>query len=415
MRATIAAAITSLLLATSLFAADWPQWRGPTRDGVSTETGLLKEWPKEGPKLLWHAKDIGSGYSTPAVVGERLYVISNDGMEKEYVQALNVKDASQVWSTPIGKVGPNDPGMNYPGSRSTPTVVGDTLYALGSDGDLAAMETATGKIKWQKNLRTDFGGKPGKWAYAESPLVDGDTLVVTPGGADATIVALNRNTGETVWKSAIPGGDEAGYASAIAVDIDGAKQYVQFLQNGLVGVDAKSGKFLWRYETTAKGSPANMSTPVAHDDYIYSAATRSGGGLAKLKVAGGNVVAEEVYFSPRLPNAIGGVVRVGDHLYGAGARSLMCIQFTTGDIKWQDRAIGAASITCADGLLFLHGEKGDVLLAEASPDAYKEKGRFSPPDQPDRGRSQAWAYPVIANGRIYIRDLTSLWCYDIKQ
>jgi outer membrane protein assembly factor BamB len=399
----------------SATAADWPQWRGPQRDGISAETRLLKEWPKDGPKLLWHAEDIGFGYSTPAVVGERLYILSNEGAENEFVQALNVNDGGKVWSARLGKVGPNTPAMNYPGARSTPTVVGDTLYALGSDGDLAAIETATGKIKWQKSLRSDFGGKPGDWAYSESPLVDGDTLVVTPGGTEATIIALNRNTGETIWKSAIPGGDEAGYSSAIAVEIGDVKQYVQFLAKGLVGVDARTGKLLWRYETTAKGSPANIPTPVEHDGYIYSSTTRTGGGLIKLKVADGNVIAEEIYFSPRLPNAIGGVVKVGDHIYGTSARALMAVQFATGDVKWQDRAIGAASITCADGHLYLHGENGDVLLAEATPDEYREKGRFTPPDQPDRGRSKAWAYPVVANGKLYIRDATSLWCYDVTQ
>src|SRR4051812_3849392 len=220
-------------------AADWPQWRGPGRDGISKETGLLKEWPKDGPKLLWQVKDIGFGYSTPSVVGDHLYLLSNKGTANEFAQALSVKDGKQVWSTRLGNVGPNK-GPQYPGARSTPTVDGDSLYALGSDGDLACLETASGKLRWKKNLRTDLGGKPGDWAYAESPLVDGDRLVVTPGGADATLVALNKASGDVAWKSAIPGGDNAGYASIISIDAAGKKQYVQFLGNGLVGVDAQS-------------------------------------------------------------------------------------------------------------------------------------------------------------------------------
>ncbi len=235
-------------------AADWPQWRGPQRNGVSRETGLLREWPAEGPKLLWQRTDIGEGYSTPAVVGDRLYLLSNKGMDDEFVQALSIADGKQIWSTRIGKVGPNR-GPQYPAARSTPTVDGELLYALGSDGDLACLETESGKIRWQKNLRSDFGGQPGNWAYAESPLVDGDVLVCTPGGADATLVALNKKTGDVIWKSAVPGGDQAGYASIIIVDTGGIKQYVQFVQKGLVGVDAKSGKFLWRYAKTAEGSP----------------------------------------------------------------------------------------------------------------------------------------------------------------
>ncbi|MEX2175466.1 MAG: PQQ-binding-like beta-propeller repeat protein [Pirellulaceae bacterium] len=394
-------------------AADWPQWRGPERNGISTETGLLKEWPKEGPPLVWQVKEIGDGYSTPAVVGERIYLISNEGMDNEYVQALATADGKEAWRTRIGKVGPND-GPQYPGSRGTPTVDGERLYALGSDGDLACLETATGKAVWQKNLRSDFDGQPGKWAYAESPLVDGDLVVCTPGGKEATIVALNKQTGETVWKSAVPGGDEAAYASIITVEAGGAKQYVQFLGKGLVGVDAKSGKFLWRYDRTAQGSPANIPTPVAREAFIYSGAGRSGGGLVELKAEADKVLAEEVYFTTGLPTAIGGSVLIDGHLYGTNSQALLCIEFATGKIKWSERGIGAASLCAAEGLLYLHGEDGRVALVEASPEAYREKGRFTPPDAPDRGRSKAWAYPVIAGGKLYVRDRGSLWCYDIQ-
>ncbi len=176
-------------LATSfLLAADWPQWRGPQRDGISQETGLLKEWPKDGPKLLWSIKDAGSGYSTPAVVGDRIYLLGNKGTDDEFVSALSAKDGSNVWSTTIGKVGNPKQHPAYPGARSTPTVDGDMVYAIGSDGDLVCLAAATGKVQWKKSFRDDFGGKPGVWAYAESPLIDGNTLVCTPGGADATIV-----------------------------------------------------------------------------------------------------------------------------------------------------------------------------------------------------------------------------------
>jgi outer membrane protein assembly factor BamB len=394
-------------------AADWPQWRGPQRNGISQETGLLKEWPKQGPELLWQLKDIGNGYSTPAVVGSRLYLLSNKGMDNEFVQALEVKDGKQAWSTRLGKVGPNQ-GPQYPAARSTPTVGGELLYALGSDGDLACLETATGKVRWQKNLRTDFAGKPGMWAYAESPLIDGDVLVCTPGGSEATLVALNKKTGDVIWKSAVPGGDQAAYASANVVEVGGVKQYVQFLGKGVVGVDAKTGKFLWRYEKTAQGSPANIPTPVAHEGYIYSATGRSGGGLVKLKVDKGEVAAEQVYFEKKLPTAIGGAVAIGGYLYGTNTGGLVCAEFTTGTVKWQHKCVGPGAVCYADGRLYVHGEKGDVALVEATPDAYREKGRFTPPDQPDRGRSQAWAYPVVAGGRLYIRDLGAIWCYEVR-
>lgn len=404
-----------LSFAATLHAKDWPQWRGPNRDGVSKETGLLKEWPASGPALLWQQKDIGSGYSTPAIVGDRIYVISNKGTENEFVQALDTKDGKQVWSTTIGKVGPNQ-GPQYPGSRTTPTVDGELLIALGSDGDLACLETKTGKIRWQKNFRADFSGQPGTWAYSESPLVDGDAVVCVPGGGTATVVALNKKTGDVIWKTALPTADQAAYASPIIVEVNGVKQYVEFLQKGLVGLDAKTGKLLWRYEKTAQGSPANIPTPVADKNYIYSAAGRSGGGLVKINVKDGGFEAEQVYFSPKVPTAIGGVVKVGDYLYGTTGQGLMCAEFVTGDSKWQESGVGPGSVCYADGRLYVHGENGDVALVEATSDGYHEKGRFSPPGKPEYANQmqKSWSYPAIADGRLYIRDREALWCYDIK-
>jgi len=403
-----------LLSAGAARSDDWPQWRGPQRDGVSKETGLLKEWPADGPKLLWQVKDLGQGYSTPAVVGERLYGIGNKGTADEFVEARNIANGKQVWSQRIGKVGNPDQQPSYPAARSTPTIDGEALYALGSDGDIVCLDVASGKPRWQKNVRSEFGGKPGAWAYAESPLIDGDVLVCTPGGAEATIVALKKKSGDVIWKSAVPGGDPAGYASAIAVEADGVKQYVQFLGKGLVGVDAKTGNFLWRYDRTAKGSPANIPTPLARDGHVYSSANRSGGALVKLAADGGKVQPQEVYFDNKLPSAIGGSVLVGDHLYGTTSQVLVCADFKTGQIRWTDRSIGPGSVCYADGRLYLHGENGDVALVEATPDGYREKGRFTLPDQPNRGSSKAWAYPVISKGRLYIRDMNSLWCYDVQ-
>jgi outer membrane protein assembly factor BamB len=392
--------------------ADWPQWRGPERNGISQETGLLKEWPKGGPRLLWHLSDIGYGYSTPSVVGERIYLLSNTGMDNEFVQALDVQDGKKIWETRIGKVGPN----NYPAARSTPTVEGEVLYALGSNGDLACLDTANGKVRWTKNLRREFGGKPGFWAYAESPLIDGDVLICTPGGTDATMIALNKQTGNPIWKSAVPGGDYSAYASGIVVNFAGVKQYVQLLRSGLIGVDARTGKFLWRYDKTAKGSMANIATPVAHDDMIYCAGG-SNGGLVKLKAESGRVTAEPVYFSSKLPTAIGGSIEMGGYLYGTKGPTLACTEFATGKEKWSDRSVGTGALCYADGCLYLHSESGSVALVDASPDAYREKGRFKLTDLPQRkfgSMEKAWSYPVIANGRLYIRDLNMLWCYDVR-
>jgi outer membrane protein assembly factor BamB len=343
-----------------------------------------------------------------------LYFLSNEGNENESVQARELKDGAVAWSTRIGKVGNPNQRPPYPGARSTPTVDGELIFVLGSDGDLACLEKGTGKVKWQKSVRTEFEGKPGEWAYAESPLIDGDVLVCTPGGEKATIVALNKLTGDPIWQSAVPGGDGAGYSSAIVVETAGIKQYVQFLAKGLVGVDAKSGKFLWRYDKTASGSQANIPTPVAHDYYVYSSTGKGGGGLVKLNVNQGSVEAVQEYFNQKLPTSIGGSVKVGDYLYGTNSGGLMCAEFSTGELKWQDRSVGAGAVCYADGRLYVRGEKGDVALVEATPEAYREKGRFTPPGQPDRGRSQAWAYPVVSNGRLILRDLGVLWCYELR-
>lgn len=402
------------LLAT---ARDWPQWRGPHRTGISQETELLQAWPKEGPKLLWQVADIGDGYATPAVAGGRLYLLGNRGMDSEFVQALSVEDGKPAWTTRLGNVGNRDQQPAYPMAKSTPTVDGELLYAFSSDGDLACLESATGKVVWQKNVRREFAGQPGTWAYAESPLIDGDVLVVTPGGAEATLVALSKKTGAAIWKSAVPGGDRAAYSSAITIEAAGRKQYVQFLDKGLVGVDSKTGKFLWRYTGTS-GGPANIATPVARGAYVYSTNSRRfGGGLVQLIPTTDGVSAEQVYFERDVPNTLGGQVLIGDYLYGTNQQGPVAAEFATGKIRWQAPGIGPGAVFYAEGRLYFHGENGDVALVEATPDEYREKGRFTPPGQPKRrdSRERAWSYPVVADGRLYIRDLGTLWCYDVKQ
>jgi outer membrane protein assembly factor BamB len=409
--------VSFAMLCSTALAADWPQWRGPLRNGISTERGLLKQWPKEGPKLLWQINDLGDGYATPAIAGNRIYILSNKGLENEFVQALSVEDGKAIWTTRLGNVGKPDQQPPYPMARSTPTVEGNVLYALSSDGDLACLETANGKVIWRKSLRGDFGGQYGKWAYSESPLIDGDVLVVTPGGAGATLVALNKKTGAVIWKSAVPGGDAAAYSSAIVTNAAGRKQYVQFLDKGVVGVDAKTGQFLWRYEKTSTG-PANIPTPVAHDGYVYSAnARRFGGGLVQLHATADGVSAEEVYFERSVPNTLGGQILLDGYLYGTNQQGSVVSDFKTGKIKWQAEGVGPGAVQYADGHLYVHGENGEVALLEATPEAYREKGRFTPPSPPQRvrAREMAWTYPVVANGRLYVRDLGTLWCYDVRE
>ena len=403
--------ICCMMAAAPLPAADWPQWRGPDRNGVSPEAGLLKQWPQQGPALVWRTGDLGDGYSTPSVAGGRVYLMVNKGLEDEQVCALSAADGKPLWCTRIGKVGNPKQNPSYPAARSTVTVEGDALYVLGSDGDIARLDTA-GKVIWNKSARADFGGKPGQWAYSESPLVDGDRLIVSPGGAQAAVVALNKSTGEPIWKYAPPADEAAGYASVIRVSI-GSPQYVAFLANGLVGLDAASGKPLWRYQATAKASPAVMLTPIESNGMVYSGGGRVGGGAVKISAGPGGFDAVQAYFSNKLPSTSGGAVLVKDHLYGS-AQTLLCADFATGQIKWTDRSIAPASVSAADGMLYLHGENGEVALVEAAPDQYRERGRFIPVNPPDRGKAKAWAHPVIADGRLYIRQAGVVWCYQVK-
>jgi outer membrane protein assembly factor BamB len=392
----------------STMADDWPQWRGPNRDGVSKETGLLQQWPEGGPKLAWKTTDLGNGYSTPSVAKGQVYLVGTPDGKTEQLIALRESDGKKLWSQDIGGVGPNR-GPQYPGPRSTPTVDGDRVYVLSSDGDLVCASTADGKIVWQKNLRKDFDGKPGNWAYAESVLVDGDVVVCSPGGDKATVVALNKTDGGVVWRCAVPGGDPAGYASIVTGDVGGVREYIQFLGKGLVGIDAKGGKFLWRYDKTSNGS-MNAPTPIFSNGSVFSASTRKGAGLAKLSAEGDKVTPTEVYSLAKLQNHHGGLVLVGDSIYGT-ASALMCVDFATGKVQWEDRSVGKGSITAADGHLYVRGENGQVALVDDSPAAYKELGRFTPDGSSSKN---CWPHPVIANGHLLLRDQGTLSSYDVK-
>ncbi len=374
---------------------------------------MLREWPPAGPKLLWQVNDVGLGFSTPSVAGGRIYLLGNEGLTNEFALALSAKDGHRLWSVKLGKVGRPEQNPNYPGARSTPIVDGHLLYALGSDGDLVCLETAGGKQRWRKHLAADFAGKSGDWAYAESPLVDGDALICTPGGSNATLVALNKRTGALIWKCAMPEADDAGYASVAVDEFSGVRQYVQFLAKGLAGVEAKTGKLLWRYARTAKGAPGVVMTLVS-DGYVFSSTSVAGGALVRPVKKDGAFVAEEIYFDNKLRFDMGGVIKVGDYFYGTPGASVACVEFKTGAIKWQERS-KSLSWLAADGRLYMHAEDGNVALVEPTPEAYREKSRFMPPNRPPGHENfTALTYLALADARLYIREFNSLWCYDVK-
>jgi outer membrane protein assembly factor BamB len=387
---------------------DWPQWQGTDRSGVSPEAGLLKEWPKDGPTLLWNAKGCGDGYSTPSVSAGRIFLMGNRD-KKEYVLALSDEGGKELWAFEVGPVHGSDGG--YPGPRCTPTVDGDRVYALGLAGDLVCLSVDKGKLVWRKDLKKEFKGQVGGWGYSESPLIDGQLLICTPGGKEATLVALDKMTGEPKWKSSVPDGNAANYSSPIAYDVDGQRQYAQFLSGGVVGVSAGDGKFLWKYKNPANGT-ANCSTPIFHDGGIFAASGYgTGGGMAALERKGDEWQADQKWFTKEIKNHHGGVVLIDGYLYGSNEGMLVCIDWKTGKTKWDSRVTGKGSIAAADGRLYYRNEGGPVFLVEVNPEKYVQHGKF---EQPMRSGKPSWPHPVIANGKLYLRDQDVLLCYDVK-
>jgi outer membrane protein assembly factor BamB len=408
------------ILTATAAADDWPQWQGPERNAVSKERGLLKEWPKGGPQVAWEVKGLGGGDSAPSVAGGKLVGMSSRGGD-EIVWCRSETDGAELWSTRLGSAVRQRMPQSKEGPGCTPTVDGERLYALGMGGELACLQVKDGKVVWQLSLTKVFGGNVPMWSYRESPLIDGDKLICTPGGANATIVALDKATGKTIWKSAVANSRGAAYASVIAFDFAGQRQYVQLTQGTLVGVAAANGKVLWTYDQPANRNGINCTTPIFHDGQVFaSSAYGAGGGLVKLARDGDGVKADEVYFSRSMQNHHGGVIIVDGCLYGAnggnGGGYLVCLDLKTGKVLWDEREKGRrgvtkGSVTLADGRLYYRTEDGTVLLLEPSPTRCIEHGRF---EQPDRSPQPAWAHPVIANGKLYIRDQDILLCYDVK-
>lgn len=391
--------VASAALAQS--AGNWPQWRGPNRDGISTETGLLKQWPAEGPPLAWKATGAGRGYSSFAISNGKLYTMGLRG-DREFVVAFDVATGKEAWATAHGSAFRNDRGD---GPRGTPTVDGDRVYALGGNGDLSALDARTGKIVWSKNILQEFGGSNIVWGISESPLVLGNKVLVNAGGPGASIVALNKANGSVIWKSQ---SDEAGYSSAIPVDINGGTQVVFFTAKRAVGLDSKDGHLLWEYAKPANRT-ANAATPIARANRIFiSSDYGTGGGVVEIKP---DNKAEEIYFTRDMKNHHSSSVLIGDYLYGFSSSILTAMKFDTGELAWRDRSVGKGSLVYADGHLYLLSENGVVGLVEATPTGYKEKGRF----RIQQDSLPTWAHPVVAGGKLYLRDQDTIYAYDVRE
>jgi outer membrane protein assembly factor BamB len=386
-------------------AGDWPQWQGPDRNGLSTETGLLQKWPTSGPPLVWSVSTLGGGYGSIAVKGDRIFVQGAKNKES-VIYTLSRADGKGIWSKAIGPAGTNDRG---PGPRGTPTVDGDRVYVLTERGDLACLKAQDGTAVWQRNILSDFGGRQIPWLISESPLVDANLLIVTPGGAAAGVVALDKMTGKTIW-TAKELSDEAGYASPIAADVQGVRVVMTLTSQAGVGIRASDGKLMWKYSQVANGT-ANIATPIFHDNKVFYASNYgTGGALLGLTAQNGEVKAQQIYFTRDMQNHHGGVLLVNGYLYGFHNSILACLEFATGKVLWRDRSVGKGSLTYADGNLYILSEDNVVGLAAAAPTNYQEKGRFRIADQ----GLPSWAHPVVSGGRLYIRNQTTLTAYDVR-
>ena len=413
MCATVFAAVMGCALP-EIEAANWPQWRGINRDAVSQEKGLLQTWPAEGPPLAWKMTGLGEGKASVAVVGRKVYTMG-DRSGSQFILAFDLDERKELWAA---RVGTRWDG----GAYCTPTVAGELIFGIGTYGDLVCVETATGKEVWRRNFGKDFDGKGMTgWGWSESPLVDGDNVVCTPGADQAMMVALNKKTGATVWKAPKPPDHSAGagYSSIIICNAAGVKQYVQNTGGGLIGVSAADGKLLWANKKIARGT-AHACTPVAGGDYVFCSNGYGGGAVfLKIVAGGGGLKAEEIAYVPadKFANWHGGAVLVGDYLFGGHGWDTdsrpTCLNLKTGQVMWQvsPAAGDSLSVAYADGRVYMRYGDGTMMLVEPSPEGFKVAGKFK--EAVTGGRSLA--HPVISDGKLYLRCQNTLMCYDITK
>ncbi|HSF15729.1 MAG TPA: PQQ-binding-like beta-propeller repeat protein [Vicinamibacteria bacterium] len=394
----------SLSIVAVLFVGeDWPQWRGPNRDGLSRETGLVSAWPQAGPPLVWTARGLGTGYSTVTVSGARIFTLGAS-RDREFVIALDERTGKELWRA---RNGPRYQNNRGDGPRGAPTVDGDRLYALGGEGDLSSIDVASGKVLWHVNLLERFRAGNISWGISESPLVLEDRVLVNAGGRNASIVALDKNDGSVLWTSE---SDEAGYSSAVIATIRGVRQAVFFTGERALGVRVDDGSLLWSYRRVSNRT-ANIATPIVRGNHVF-VSSDYGTGCALLEIDGGptGMTSREVYFNRDMKNHHSSSVLVGDTLYGFSSSILTALDFATGEVLWRDRSVGKGSLVYADGHLYAFSEDGVVGLIEANPAEYREKGRF---ELPARSSLPSWSHPVISDGRLYLRDQDTLFAYSL--
>lgn len=386
---------------------DWPHWRGPDRSGVSKETGLLKSWPPDGPRRVWLYENAGNGYSGPAIVQGKFFTLGTRG-GSEILLVLDANTGKELWTAKLGPVLDNDWGD---GPRATPTVDGDRVYALSGSGTLSSVRVADGTVLWAVTMKK-LGGELPKWGYTESVLVDGPRVLCTPGGRKGAVAALDKMTGKLLWQSK-EFTDPAHYSSIVPARINHTPQYIQRTEKSVVGIAARDGKLLW--QTSFPGRTAVIPTPIVQDNKVYVTAGY-GSGCKLVRIGPGNEVTT-VYENKVMKNHHGGVILIGDYLYGHGDPTWVCQNFETGEAVWRHRGFGKGAIGSADGMLYcLEEGSGAVALVEASPEGWKEHGRFKldPQTKIRSSRGKIWTHPVISHGKLYLRDQDLIYCFDVS-
>ena len=394
--------------------ADWPEFHGPRRDNRSPETGLLRKWPEGGPKLLWTASGLGAGFSTVAIAGDTLYT-AGKVKDRTYVFALDL-DGELRWKALNGGAweAPRRArwARNQDGSRATPTVVGDRAFHMNCLGRLAAFDARTGRELWALDLVKRFEADPPRWGYAESVLVADGRLFCYPGGRKGYMVALKPEDGSVAWANTAIG-EPPSYSSAVLVAFAGERQLITMTAKGVIGVRPRDGVLLWRYPH-ANRRGINVATPIFADGRVYvSTGYGAGGVMVALRQDEGRVAAEKGWFHKAPDNHHGGIVLVDGHLYGSGdhQRGWWCLALATGEVKHTHRGVGKGSVSYADGMLYCLGERGEMALVEATPQAHRIVSRFT---APRGGDGLHWGHPVIRRGRLYVRHADRLFCYDVR-
>ncbi|MGQ9821923.1 MAG: PQQ-binding-like beta-propeller repeat protein [Thermogutta sp.] len=403
---TSASHVVTLTAAGTAPSTTWPRFHGPRGDNISDDTGLLSAWPEDGPELIWKAEGIGNGFASVTIADGRIFTAGNVA-DQLLVSALDM-DGKILWQTPNGPAWKK----NYPGARGTPTVDGDRVYHLGASGDLACLKAADGTVLWSINILEKFGSQPPEWGLSESVLIDGDRVVCTPGGTQTCIVALDKRTGETVWQSDSADGDGPSYGTPQLAEWEGMRIILNMTAKALVGVDADSGKLLFRYPHET-AYDVNASMPIFHDGKVFiSTGYGSGSELIGLKKEGDGITAEQLWENKDLDNHHGGVILYQGFLYGSNYRGKwICLDWNTGETKYSENGIGKGSATLAEGMLYTYSERKKVGLVPAVPTAHDPVSSFTIPSEE---REQSWAHPVVADGRLYLRHGNLLFAYDVR-